>query len=413
MIIRDFNLLFFKNMKTNPEVLRVPCVSFKKIDTPELDAKTKYNMYTAVINVNDMPNKLERRREINVRDAKLNNLVAKKISESLTENPEMFIYKNRWLTIIANDVSYDNKTWKMMLDLKNPEKHGLLDGWHTFRVIQEYTMWWERGYAEEAYVKLEIITWVKAIDDIADIVEARNTSTQVKDESIEELKWWFDMIHDVLDWTYYWPEIHYQEYELHKDRLWDQDAKTIDIKDILSYLICLDTDNYWIDNHPVKAYSSRKWVMTHYKEHKDGLQKFINLLPDIIELYDYIYYNLPKWHNDNGWKFWNLTGIRTLSEKKQLPYTDWLKTWYVIPKGFIYPILASMRGLVTIENWKAKWEINPKKVLDDMWEILSRIVVEQATVHNNPNKLWKDRALWGSCHREVRIYKLEQVIKNR
>jgi hypothetical protein len=86
-----------------------------------------------------------------------------------------------------------------------------------------------------AFVKLELIERVED-SEIVSIVEARNTSSQVKDQSIAELNNLFEEIKKVLESKSYSNRIAYKEFEL----LEDGSEKDIDIKEILSYLICFD-----------------------------------------------------------------------------------------------------------------------------------------------------------------------------
>ena len=75
---------------------------------------------------------------------------------------------------------------RVELRLADPEKHGLLDGGHTYRVVTESA----QALADDddpRFVRVEIVTGFDR-DTISDVVEARNTSNQVRDESLANLR---------------------------------------------------------------------------------------------------------------------------------------------------------------------------------------------------------------------------------
>src|SRR4051812_9110143 len=103
-----------------------PVTSFRKIVSPhELDGASTY---MAVVAVKDMPEQVEEWRSINVRDPRLKSGVAREIRASLINSPEMFFFKNRGMTIMADKVTFDNDSNTVALELHDPRIHGLLDG---------------------------------------------------------------------------------------------------------------------------------------------------------------------------------------------------------------------------------------------------------------------------------------------
>lgn len=72
-----------------------PVVSFKKTDTIPTYGRESYATHIINVNIKDIPEMLESRRDINVRDANEKSYVYGRILESLVDDPEMFFYKNR------------------------------------------------------------------------------------------------------------------------------------------------------------------------------------------------------------------------------------------------------------------------------------------------------------------------------
>jgi len=291
--------------------------------------------------------------------------VAKAILSTLEDNPEAFFYRNRGITLIVEKARFDNQTNWLELVFSKKDKHGLLDGGHTFKVIRNFVDELNQEQLNEtnACVRVEILEGIADLEDVVSIVEARNTSTQVKEQGIDELRKHYDAIKGVLEDKPYAEMIAYKEYELQEDG----SKKNIDIKDILSYLVCFDVENFSSDKHPISAYSTKSAVVKYFRDNKERLHKYIKLLPEILELRDIIYAELPQAYNSAGGAFGKLTGVTEVSRKKRmrkecLPFTG-IETSYRIPSGFIYPILASLRNLVDGETFV--WKTDPVVFLEN------------------------------------------------
>ncbi|PIR98138.1 MAG: hypothetical protein COT89_00260 [Candidatus Colwellbacteria bacterium CG10_big_fil_rev_8_21_14_0_10_42_22] len=392
------------------QLIKLPVVSFRKIASPYDDVGAR--TYVAVVNVKDVPEELEDwRKALNPRDPKITSGVAKKIFATLENTPETFFFRNRGITLIANKTRFDNQRNVLEVEMENESKNGLLDGGHTFRVIREFV----DGLSNEelgsfsAYVRLEIIEGVTDPDEVVNIVESRNTSTQVKEQSLEELRGAYDAIKGVLESKPYAGQIAYKEFELTEEG----SVKNIDIKEILSYLVCFDVEEFSSDNHPIRAYTTRASVVEHFKRHKERVMKYIPLLPTILELRDLIYLELPKSYNKQGGKFGRLTGVTEVTGRKMskadLPFLG-KESSYRIPNGFIYPVLAAFRNLIKCDSKKCEWKTDPIKMFDELKDDLASRVGEQALEFRNPNKLGKDKATWRACYDSVELALLKRNI---
>ena len=392
-------------MTTN--LIKLPVISFRKIASPYDDEGAR--TYIAVVNVKDIPEELEEWRGLNPRDPKTTSGVAKKIFATLESDPNSFFFRNRGITLIAEKTSFDNQKNLLEIEMADKSRNGLLDGGHTFRVVREFV----GNLPEEelkdlnAYVKLEILEGITDPDVVVDIVESRNTSTQVKEQSLEELRGHYEAIKKVLAGKPYADRIAYKEFELSDEG----SAKDIDIKDILSFLVCFDVEEFGHDNHPIKAYSTRSSVVEHFKKHKDRMTKYIPLLPVILELHDMIYLGLPDAYNSQGGKFGRLTGITEVTNRRiakiKLLFVG-KESSYRIPSGFIYPVLAGFRNVIKSSADKCTWKIDPVKLFEDLKVELANRVGEQALEFRNPNKLGKDKATWRACYDSVELAMLRR-----
>lgn len=384
------------------KLIKLPVVSFRKIASPydEEGAKT----YVAVLNIKDVPEEFEEWRTLNPRDPKTTSGVAKKIFTTLESDPDSFFFRNRGITLIAEKTFFNNQKNVLEIEMVDKSRNGLLDGGHTFRVIREFVGNLPKEECNDlnAYVKLEILEGITDPDVVVNIVESRNTSTQVKEQSLEELRGHYEAIKKILTGKPYADRIAYKEFELSDEG----SAKDIDIKEILSYLVCFDVEEFGHDNHPIKAYSTRTSVVEHFKKHKDRMAKYIPLLPVILELRDMIYFELPEAYNNRGGKFGKLTGVTEVSnrrmEKVLLPFIE-KESSYRIPSGFIYPVLSGFRNLIQCTPDKCIWKTDPTKFFEELKDELASRVGEQALEFRNPNKLGKDKATWRACYDSVEL----------
>ena len=385
--------------------IRFQVYSFRKQPTPA-DEKGK-GKYSIVVNVADVPAELNEWRALNIRDPKEEIRVPKEIRDSLRDKPSDFYFKNRGLLVLADEVMFDNKTNTVELRFSDPTMNGLADGGHTYRVIRNHV----EGLPEEerkeieAFVAIECLEGFKTREEVVPIIEARNNSTPVQEQSTLELLGSFDKIKEVLRGKPYASRIFYKQYE---EALGDT-PKDIDIKELLSYLVCFDSEGFDEKTHPVKAYSSRAAVVEHFKANKGRLEKYIPLLPEILELRDRIYLRLPSVYNrkskkggdgdEKGGKFGKLKGVNKVERgpNEELIFTGG-ESEFRIPSGFIYPILASFRNLVRVKDGKCSWKDDPFKFFSDLEEDLITVVGEQALVLKNPNALGKDVATWRLCY---------------
>ncbi|HCC83522.1 TPA: hypothetical protein DEP96_01590 [Candidatus Uhrbacteria bacterium] len=399
-------------------ILRFKSFSFRRQDTPY--DSTDHRLYTAVVNIKDVPAELEDWRKLNVRDPKMSKTVPREISDSLSKEPESFFFKNRGLLVLAESVTHDNKTGLVEVEFSDNMMSGLADGGHTNRAIRRYvdSRTTEEQNEIQAYVKIEFLEGFKSREEVAPIIEARNNSTPVAEQGFQDLLGAYEVIKEKLKDKDYKDRIFYKQYEEFQDGT----PKDIDIRDILSYLLCFDTESYKGNSHPIIAYSSLSATVEHFAIDKDNpnkkerLDRLAPLLPEILDLHDAIYLALPDEYNASGGKFGLLRGVTPVAGRmsvEELPFTG-KTSKYRITSGFIYPILASFRPLVEIKDGKATWKIEPQVVFDRLKNELVVMIGEQAKKIGNPNQLGKDKSIWSNCYLRVEneMFRMNQEERN-
>jgi hypothetical protein len=382
--------------------LTFPVVSFRHIETPPHIHKQGYRDYFAMVEVNDLPD-MSDWRKINVRDPKMTGAVPNKIRESVRDNPILFAFMNRGIVLSVEAVQFDNKTNKLTLSLRDPVLHGLLDGGHTYNVLLE-----EREALEASqYVRLEILEGFRP-EDIPQLVDARNTSNQVRDQSLMNLSGEFDKLKKALSKAAYADLIAYKEYEV----LSNGEPKPIDVRDIIAILTAFEREHYDDKTHPINAYRSKAACLQHFKEHAKSYQKIYPLAADILELYDLIQLQLPDLYNKvRGGKFGHLTGVTTYKGKHRA-HLDFINkdSKYGVPAGFTYPILGGFRALLEEKGGRYVWgkELDPREMLSNgLGETLADTIGNFALDARNPSKTGKSPLVWQACYQAARVEYLE------
>jgi hypothetical protein len=386
-------------------LIKIPSETFRKLDIP--GEKVSGKMYVAIVNIKDVPHALEEWRTVNPREVNLSSGVSKQIRKTLDEKPQEFIFRNRGITVIASRVEYDNRVNEIRVEFEDKSSNGVLDGGHTLMNILQYIE--NTQDPAEAYVRIEFLEGIKNIDDAVDIVDARNRSTAVKVAAFENLLGHFDPLKAALSKQPYAEKIAYKENELSED----ETRKEVPIEEILAYVLCFDAEDFDHNNHPVIAYSGKATVVKYYEKNVEQMKKYFALAPEILQLKDAIYVDIPQIWNENGnngegGRMGRVRGVKMVTEKT-LPFSG-KKTRHSLPSGFIFPALAAFRALVKVVDGKAQWRDDPMRVYESLKTDLVKRVVESAIRDGNPNDTGKNVDLWGVCYsmveREVLVRKL-------
>lgn len=385
------------NSESKSGVLKFRVSSFRKIPNPYLTSKNegekKPEMYELICDVLDVPDSIPM--GTNPREQRLTTNVARKIQASLINHTELNFYLlNRGLLLSAESVFYDNVANECTIAFRDPEVHGNVDGGHTYKIILQNKHLLERG---EQYVKIEVLTGVE--DFFEDLAAARNTSVQVKDKSMEELREHFDLIKDAIGEEPFYQDISYKE----------NDAKRIDVLDILALMNMFNIDRYPVKSksYPITSYSGKATCLDYYiksyNQYKDNQKdnpyyKMSKILPDICKLYDKIEENIGVYYNRSvvGGKYGAVTGVATHKSGPTFKTKFYQRDkQYISPNGFLYPILASFRALVTETNGFYTWKRDPFQTLEECGvDLVASTVDVSRRKGNNPNATGKEPMLW-------------------
>lgn len=381
--------------------------SFRKIPNPYIKSESGDpipEMYIMLCDVKDLPDNIPM--DTNPREQRLTTGVAKKIKESLLDEiNNSFYLLNRGLLLSADTVFFDNYLNEVTVDFSDTDYHGDVDGGHTYKIILENRSKIESG---KQYVKVEIITGVDGI--FQSLAAARNTSVQVRDESIAELEHKFQIVKDAVDGLPFSSKINYKE----------NDEGDIEIAEILAILNMFNITRYpALDSFPIPSYSSRKKCLDYYLEEyklygeseNNAYIKMKNIIPDIFRLYERLEQNMQVYYRQrySSGKYGSVKGVFMSNEKKQFKSKFFSESLdYFSPNGFLYPILGALRALVKEDNNQFVWKKDPYEVLDKLGPSLVETTVERSrSLGNNPQSVGKDSGNWKTLYMTVAFYLLE------
>jgi len=325
----------------------------------------------------------------NPRAQNLRSRVAKQIEEGLTEHPETFHLLNRGITITAKTTDYDPKTGLLHLLLN--DQGGVIDGGHTLAILRRHT-------ESDALVRLEIIEGQRNLT--RDLARSRNTSQQVKEQSLANLSGRFQWIKDALKPEPFADSIAYRENEL----------KPIDVREIIALITLFHPQFQSVDNPPLMGYSSKKRCLEMFldPDYEAGYKFLTPLIGTILKLSDYIEFRFPEiYENSGGYsalmgerakvRLGKVVEVRKVEAGFTLHYLEQSAYWR-FPLGWTTPILAALRG--SLDYQTGNWKANPYELFDKLGKklVLATLETSRESGRGSPNAVGKNLEHWKKLH---------------
>jgi AIPR protein len=351
--------------------------------------------------------------------------VPEQIETSLKTHPKWFHLLNRGLLVIAQKAWYDNRTQTLHVSIANDKEGGLADGATTDRVLAkqkaavspaDFENLTEREippHLKEAYVHVEIISG-DVSEMLVPLTGARNTSNQVKEFSLENLGGGFDWLKEVIEKSKFRGRVKYKE----------NDPEPVDIRSVLALLTLFHPEWNKLNKEPVVAYTSKGMILDYYrdKKWKQGYESLKPVVVDILNLYDYIHlhfhdqYEKYKSKLGTGSKLGARNEVRYTAGREHNLALSGKQTQYLIPDGWLYPMLASFRMLLNFpktSRGEVSWALDPEESFDDFGDELVADVVEQSeSLGRNPQSTGKSRPLWNNLRKSMELYRMKAKQKN-
>lgn len=387
------------------QVFKFKVESFRKNPSPYSEKEYQAS-YTVICDVDNLPEDIPIK-NTNPREQNFQTSVARDIKKSFLEDKNFWLL-NRGILFSVGEVSYDNSSKEMTIVISDEDRHGNVDGGHTYQIINENKeLLKERNFLSKQFVKLEIVTDVEDFFD--DLAGARNTSNQVDLKSLSELKGHFQLIKDALKNEPFLDNIAFKQYE---------QGKKIDAREVIALISMFNKDVFDEKSQPTITYSGKEVVTRRYVKDVSNSQnnsylKMKKIIPDIFKLYDHLEENIGKFYiaNKEGKKYGGLKavkkgdGITTLYYQKPMEYES--------PKGFLYPILASLRALVGFDDQEnAYWKYHPFECLNDLGnELVNKTIERSKSLGGNPQSVGKDTGHWSTLYSVVENYALKKQLE--
>jgi hypothetical protein len=344
-------------------------------------------------------------REVNPREVNRRSSVYKGICATLSQEPERFHERNRGITIVAEDIAYDDKRQEVVLTLSDNKLHGIVDGAHTLSAILEIQSQLTGGFWP-AHVFLKVVTGVDS-DQIAEIAGGLNTSQQVDLKSLENLREHFAVLQDTLKNQPYAGQI---AYKMNED-------KPIDVREILYYLAVFDSEEYDERRHPVSLFGRKEGIVRRFAEQageksdSESFKILISRAPDILRLRDMIEEKALQ-QNVGRYKAGKNTRVRSDTNRENTLMFTGNKVNGKIPLGWIMPMLAAFRANVKWNNPKGSfsWIVPIDELLDSCIESLVLGILDVHESENSrPEYVGRNAIAWRMSYNTVS----EAILKAR
>ncbi len=382
------------------KTFKVEANTFRKLDDPFENRKSK--KYVFYCKIEDVPEGIPM--ATNPREQKLSSAVAKAIETSLCSNDGYFHLKNRGIVVSASKVIFNNQKEDVTIEFDDNELHGNIDGGHTYKIVCEH-----KDDKLDQYVQFEVMTGVE--DIIEDLARARNTSVQVDEKSMAELANKFDPIKEGLEGMPFYPRIAFKQNQIEKDDTTGKNFKMIDAREVVAIINMFDIDKFDAKTQPTQAYSSKGKMLSMYLNDPEHYRKFVNIAPDIFDLYDAIEMEFAEAYNATGGRY---------GRKKYAGYKDGSvvgkskfsqnELIYKVPDGLMYPVLAAFRTLVVENSSTGKFEWYNGEEPIKVWkkckgDLASKVMSFAASIGDNPNAVGKDTNIWDLAYMTVILQK--------
>lgn len=344
------------------------------------------------VNARDVPKGLPDKP--NARVPNIRRTVYKEVRESLLSGDGKFHLKHKGITLIASSVT--KKGDSPVYTVTFGKNQGLVDGGHSYELLTLDDL--QDEIPDNQFVKFEILTDVPP-DWNADIAGGLNTSVQVQDMSLDNLKGDFDWLKKIIQKEKYYDRIAWRENE-------DGD---VDARDLVSMLLLFNIELFKNDlgagdTQPVMAYEKKSAALKLYEQdmREGGAKSFKKLAPivkEICQLHDIIAADARYQWNDAGGSFGKLSFVETRKKGFVMTFTG-ATADYRLTSGALFPMLAAFRWMVEEKKGEFVWRGGFEAVLR-MWkraalEMLQMTKQASDELGRNPNAIGKSRNHWAN-----------------
>jgi len=361
------------------------------------------------------------------RNGVLSGPVIKGILQTLTEAPDNMALMNQGIFLLVEDADFKRAqggAGELKITLADKERHGIVNGGHTFAAIRQAIEDADDNEAEQlenAWVRIHILHGIDP-EKVAKIAEGLNRSKQVDDASLDNLDGVFLDIQEALKGKPGHDQIAYHQ----------GDNGELYISDVLVLLQLFNCERYSDDKHPHSLYRKPRLAADTFKadlaRDKKGEPAASKLLVprihEILSLSDEIKLRTPAAANRVDFQFGRMKDDKkrkqragTSREAKIALHFIGKRTRYSVPKGWVTPMLAAFRANVewNLESGRFGWRVPLDELLDGVIDDLVRVCVSEHRDNKNPPEMVGNReSSYRQCYDKVLLYlarrgKLQQI----
>lgn len=342
----------------------------------------------------------------NARATNIHRRIYRQIEESLLDrqdaHPGTFHLKHKGITVLAQSVKKlgPNDAGEDVYSITIGDGEGIVDGGHSYELI----VGCEEELPEDQYVKIEVLTRVPPVW-IPAIAGGLNTSVQVHDMSLENLKKKFEWIKEELKGEPYFDLIAWRQ---------NESGKELDARDVIALMTCFNIELFPNDgeNQPVQAYEKKKSCLDFFTKDPTSYRRVRPILKDILTLHDTIRYEARDiWNKKTGGKFGKFAFVDNKKHGKfKFPFID-KESDSRMMNGALYPMLGAFRWMVEEDDsGDFRWKGDFENVLA-LWRTLAHELIRTTEgtsneLGRNANAIGKSRNHWAQLHRTIAMRQL-------
>jgi hypothetical protein len=339
------------------------------------------------------------------------------IKHTLTDAPADMAIKNQGIYLLVDEAEHVKKPGGqgvLRIRLTDPERHGIVNGGHTFAAIRDVVENVEDAEAmslEDAYVRLHILQGIDR-EKVPDIAEGLNRSKQVDDPSLDNLRGLFKDIQAVMKDHPGAEEIAYHQ----------GDKGSIYVTEILAILELFNGQRFTQRIHPYRLFGRTKSALEFFETDLRATPSPIRLLlphlPEILRLSDRIMHGTPEAAKKNGFEFGRLAiskGKRAGSDSHHntpLPFLG-KSMKHRVPRGWLFPMLAAFRANVRwdLQMGTFEWRMPLEDlVLGVLEEVVGVCVIAHRDDNMKPDIVGKRESTYRTCYDKVLLHLLQNKV---
>jgi AIPR protein len=329
--------------------------------------------------------------DANPREPNLNRQVYRRVRASLNgaEGEGSFHLKHGGIVLVAEKVErISDQRDRYRLWFNPAVKQGIANGNHSYQLLLDAQD--NNGIPDNQYVEIKVHTGVPP-EVVPDLAEGLNTSMQVREESLADLRNQFEWLKNSLG-------------PLGEKRVsWHEgDEGEYDVREVIALLMALDPTRYRLED-PVgieNTYARLSSVFRSYLADPDRVERFGPIALEALELYEYIRYSATKlWQGRfrrtviADTKKNSLFSFPFLPNEKGNPRTSDAR----LTKAAAIPCFTAFRALVEVPDdgtvtWRYDFE-SIKSMWDEYGAEVMREVHDAVTKQYNGNTHYAGRSV--------------------